>query len=150
MLKESYIYYIQGGQPRKCDKCLGHKPPRAHHCRVCKRCILRMVIALVFPLCYFPMKLMTYFFVVLTWLTMNLIPWFGIKLCLQDHHCLWINNCVGHRNYKSFVLLVFYATVASTYSSVSWLGPFVWLSFISVNFQLVNLCRSVYFLRLCW
>nr|GMD37057.1 probable protein S-acyltransferase 15 [Ipomoea batatas] len=64
-------------QAVKCDKCLGHKPPRAHHCRVCKRCILRM-----------------------------------------DHHCLWINNCVGHKNYKSFVLLVFYATVASTYSSI--------------------------------
>ncbi|KAM7526877.1 hypothetical protein LguiA_016779 [Lonicera macranthoides] len=36
----------------------------------------------------------------------------------MDHHCLWINNCVGHRNYKAFVILVFYATMASIYSSV--------------------------------
>ncbi|KAL3523490.1 hypothetical protein ACH5RR_016324 [Cinchona calisaya] len=62
---------------RHCDKCSAHKPPRAHHCRVCRRCILRM-----------------------------------------DHHCVWINNCVGHRNYKSFVVLVFYATIASGYSLI--------------------------------
>ncbi|XP_075485747.1 putative protein S-acyltransferase 15 [Primulina tabacum] len=66
-----------GVHPRRCDKCSAFKPTRAHHCRVCRRCILRM-----------------------------------------DHHCVWINNCVGHRNYKSFVTLVFYSTLASTYSAV--------------------------------
>ncbi|CAI9773006.1 unnamed protein product [Fraxinus pennsylvanica] len=60
----------------QCDKCSTHRPPRAHHCRVCRRCVLKM-----------------------------------------DHHCIWINNCVGHRNYKSFLVLIFYATVASTYSA---------------------------------
>ncbi|CAK9159812.1 unnamed protein product [Ilex paraguariensis] len=62
---------------RRCDKCSSYKPPRAHHCRVCRTCVLRM-----------------------------------------DHHCLWINNCVGHRNYKTFFILVLYATMASIYSSV--------------------------------
>ncbi|KAL3834143.1 hypothetical protein ACJIZ3_008879 [Penstemon smallii] len=66
-----------GTLQRRCDKCSVYKPPRTHHCRVCKRCILRM-----------------------------------------DHHCIWINNCVGHRNYKAFLLLVFYACVASTYSAI--------------------------------
>ncbi|PKA48439.1 putative S-acyltransferase [Apostasia shenzhenica] len=25
-----------------CDKCCSYKPPRTHHCRVCKRCVLKM------------------------------------------------------------------------------------------------------------
>ncbi|KAG5533176.1 hypothetical protein RHGRI_027409 [Rhododendron griersonianum] len=67
----------KGAQPRQCAKCSAYKPPRAHHCRSCRRCILRM-----------------------------------------DHHCMWINNCVGHRNYKAFVVLVFYAAMSSLYSAV--------------------------------
>ena len=35
---------LQGGDLRYCQKCSHYKPPRAHHCRVCKRCILRMVL----------------------------------------------------------------------------------------------------------
>ncbi|KAB2010445.1 hypothetical protein ERO13_D10G212000v2 [Gossypium hirsutum] len=30
-------------QSKYCDKCAAYKPPRTHHCRVCKRCILRML-----------------------------------------------------------------------------------------------------------
>ncbi|CED83458.1 zf-dhhc-domain-containing protein [Phaffia rhodozyma] len=30
------------GGPRFCSKCSVYKPPRAHHCRRCKRCVLRM------------------------------------------------------------------------------------------------------------
>jgi len=32
----------KGGDVRYCQKCSQYKPPRAHHCRVCKRCVLRM------------------------------------------------------------------------------------------------------------
>ncbi|KAF3621499.1 60S ribosomal protein L38 [Capsicum annuum] len=50
------------------------------------------------------------------------MPLFGSSIAVQrgfqDHHCAWINNCVGHRNYKAFVTLIFYATIASIYSSV--------------------------------
>ncbi|GAB2223466.1 hypothetical protein Droror1_Dr00017607 [Drosera rotundifolia] len=65
----------------RCDKCYVYKPLRTHHCRVCKRCILKM-----------------------------------------DHHCTWINNCVGYRNYKPFVLLVFYGALCSMYSTIIFVG----------------------------
>ena len=32
----------KGGAPRFCQKCLQYKPPRTHHCRICRRCVLRM------------------------------------------------------------------------------------------------------------
>nr|ACN31051.1 unknown [Zea mays] len=32
----------KGGDLRYCQKCSHYKPPRAHHCRACKRCVLRM------------------------------------------------------------------------------------------------------------
>jgi len=56
------------------------KPPRSHHCRVCKRCVLKM-----------------------------------------DHHCVWINNCVGYANYKAFIICVLNATIGSLYSFVIFL-----------------------------
>ncbi|KAL4556658.1 hypothetical protein LXL04_034812 [Taraxacum kok-saghyz] len=30
---------------KRCDKCSAYKPPRTHHCRVCRRCVLKMVVA---------------------------------------------------------------------------------------------------------
>ncbi|KAK7279620.1 hypothetical protein RJT34_24675 [Clitoria ternatea] len=68
-------------EQKKCDKCFGFKPPRAHHCRVCRRCVLKM-----------------------------------------DHHCLWINNCVGYWNYKAFFVFVLYATLASIYCMAIFIG----------------------------
>ncbi|KAH7287534.1 hypothetical protein KP509_32G060600 [Ceratopteris richardii] len=67
----------KSGDLRYCQKCESYKPPRAHHCRVCKRCVLRM-----------------------------------------DHHCIWINNCVGHNNYKAFFLFVFYVVTACSYALI--------------------------------
>uniref|UniRef100_A0A1I8F879 Palmitoyltransferase n=1 Tax=Macrostomum lignano TaxID=282301 RepID=A0A1I8F879_9PLAT len=57
-----------------CRRCVAPKPPRAHHCAVCKRCVLRM-----------------------------------------DHHCPWINSCVGLYNYKHFVLFCVYMLAGCVY-----------------------------------
>ncbi|MCL7041290.1 hypothetical protein MKW94_026073 [Papaver nudicaule] len=77
----SYETQRDGGDLRYCQKCSCYKPPRAHHCRVCKRCVLRM-----------------------------------------DHHCIWINNCVGHANYKIFFVFVLYAVIACIHSLILLVG----------------------------
>lgn len=28
-----------------------------------------------------------------------------------DHHCIWLNNCVGRKNYKPFIIALFSATI---------------------------------------
>ncbi|XP_008178297.1 palmitoyltransferase ZDHHC3 isoform X1 [Acyrthosiphon pisum] len=58
-----------------CTRCEAYRPPRAHHCRICKRCIRRM-----------------------------------------DHHCPWINNCVGEKNQKYFVQFLFFVCIISAYT----------------------------------
>ncbi|CAN9509333.1 unnamed protein product [Ophioblennius macclurei] len=68
-----------------CSRCETYRPPRAHHCRVCQRCIRRM-----------------------------------------DHHCPWINNCVGELNQKYFIQFLFYTGVASLYSMVLVVSAWVW------------------------
>ncbi|XP_012257947.2 palmitoyltransferase ZDHHC3-A [Athalia rosae] len=58
-----------------CTRCETYRPPRAHHCRICKRCIRRM-----------------------------------------DHHCPWINNCVGERNQKYFIQFLVYVGILAFYA----------------------------------
>lgn len=62
---------------KKCGKCNCIKPPRAHHCSICKRCVLGM-----------------------------------------DHHCPWMNNCIGIKNHKSFILFCMYTALASIYAAI--------------------------------
>ncbi|KAL9180025.1 hypothetical protein ACHAXT_007995 [Thalassiosira profunda] len=62
---------------RMCRRCQAFKPPRAHHCSICKRCIIKM-----------------------------------------DHHCPWVNNCVGIGNHKYFLLFIFYTSLSCAYSFV--------------------------------
>ncbi|VAI63162.1 unnamed protein product [Triticum turgidum subsp. durum] len=108
-----------GLKSRYCDKCCIHKPARTHHCKVCKRCILKM-----------------------------------------DHHCVWINNCVGYTNYKAFIICVLNATIGSLYSSVIFVCDllrtehdfgihYVKIIHILAGVVLFSLCLTIGSL-LCW
>lgn len=60
-----------------CAVCKGYKAPRAHHCRKCGRCIMKL-----------------------------------------DHHCPWINSCVGHENHCHFVFFLVSAVMGCSQATV--------------------------------
>lgn len=35
---------------------------------------------------------------------------------MEDHHCIWLNNCIGRRNYRSFFVFVVVATIMCLYA----------------------------------
>ncbi|XP_041476969.1 palmitoyltransferase ZDHHC16-like [Lytechinus variegatus] len=37
----------------------------------------------------------------------------------MDHHCPWINNCVGHFNHRYFMLFCIYMTIGTIYVTIS-------------------------------
>ena len=63
---------------RWCRWCNCWKPPRAHHCSVCRRCVLKM-----------------------------------------DHHCIWMNACVGYRNYRYFLLTLWFLALGCVHTAVT-------------------------------
>ncbi|KAI9193371.1 DHHC palmitoyltransferase-domain-containing protein [Polychytrium aggregatum] len=77
-------------RPRFCKTCSVFKPPRAHHCRQCRSCILRM-----------------------------------------DHHCPWIENCVGFYNQGHFVRFLVYASLSCT-MCLAFVVQYMWGFFASV------------------
>lgn len=83
-LEEGVDFQDYGEGWRACKRCKTGKPPRTHHCSVCRRCVMKM-----------------------------------------DHHCPWVNNCVGFYNYRYFCLFIVYTAVGCAYTALTCLLPLV-------------------------
>ena len=67
-----------------CGRCDAYKPPRSHHCRICQRCIVSNFNLYRDRICNAPVD----------------------SQVRMDHHCPWMNNCIGALNQKHFMLFL--------------------------------------------
>ena len=102
---EEYLQY--------CDTCQGYKAPRSHHCRKCKLYILNLIGFI---------KLHKLYLICIHCFIIILTNWYfllgGHCIMKMDHHCPWINNCVGHFNHGHFVGFLFFAVLGCAQATV--------------------------------
>lgn len=55
------------------------------------------------------------------------------QLEFEDHHCAWLNNCIGKRNYRSFFTFIVSAATSCIFVIASSTYQLLWLSNVPQN-----------------
>jgi hypothetical protein len=106
-----------------CTKCESFRPPRAHHCRICRRCIRKMDHHCKF-FQKFNQNLSSKISEPFLTQKINFFLHFELKNSFWNHFLSqkliflgpWVNNCVGEFNQKHFLQFIFYVGILSAYA----------------------------------
>ncbi|UYV79515.1 ZDHHC8 [Cordylochernes scorpioides] len=101
-----------------CVTCQFYRPPRCSHCSVCNNCIEVFGPSPSLPSSSIPLNC-DCGIVALCQQSFSLhlrrrrISNLVVSVCVQtfDHHCPWVNNCIGRRNYRYFFMFLIFLSI---------------------------------------